>query len=60
MIRENMVLAALNSMYGRPTNKPTPIRLTLALFQAITDARGRNAEMALRDKMESATKMAVI
>jgi hypothetical protein len=57
---EAMVLAALNSTSGRPTNRPVSTQGILARFRAITDAKERaSAVTGIRDTRLFVTRTAV-
>jgi hypothetical protein len=55
-----MAPAVLSLISGRPINGRMLTQLILAQYPAIIDVRAMNAEMVLKDKMGSATRMDAI
>lgn len=56
MIKATMEVAVLSLMFGKLTNGPTLTLPTFAQLQDITDAKELSVEMAIKGKMETATK----
>lgn len=58
--RVTMALAVPSLISGRPTSGRMLTQLILAQYPAIIDARAMSAEMVLKDKMGSVTRMDAI